>query len=69
MFGLALTFSRLFHHECNGRNELLSAVNEKLDTKRATTGKLSAGATSVDVKIVPSFIRCSDELYLAVFSA
>ena len=50
-------------------NELLPAVNEKLDTERATTGKLSEGATSVDVRIFPSFIRCSDELYLAVFSA
>ena len=57
------------HHECNGRNELLPAMNEKLDTERATTGKLSEGATSVDVRIVPSFIHCSDELYLAVFSA
>ena len=57
------------HHECSGRNELLPAVNEKLDTERATTGKLSEGATSVDVRIVPSFIRCSGELYLAVFSA
>ena len=57
------------HYECNGRNELLPAVNEKLDTERATTGKLSEGATSVDVRIVPSFIRCSGELYLAVFSA
>ena len=37
-------------------------MNEKLDTERATTGKLSEGATSVDV-------HCSDELYLAVFSA
>ena len=44
-------------------------MNEKLDTERATTGKLSEGATSVDVRIFPSFIRCSDELYLAVFSA
>ena len=44
-------------------------MNEKLDTERATTGKLSEGATSVDVRIVPSFIHCSDELYLAVFTA
>ena len=44
-------------------------MDEKLDTERATTGKLSEGATSVDVRIVPSFIRCSDELYLAIFSA
>ena len=44
-------------------------MNEKLDTERATTGKLSEGATSVDVRIVPSFIHCSDELYLAVFSS
>ena len=57
------------HHECNGRNELLPAVNEKLDTEQATTEKLSEGATPVDVRFVPSFIRCSDELYLAVFSA
>ena len=57
------------HHECNGRNELLPFVNEKLDTERATTGNLSEGATSVDVRIVPSFIRYSGELYLAVFSA
>ena len=44
-------------------------MNEKLDTERATTGKLSEGATTVDVRIFPRFIRCSDELYLAVFSA
>ena len=43
-------------------------MSEKLDTEQATTGKLSEGATLVDIRIVSSFIRCSDELYLAVFS-
>ena len=57
------------HHECNGRNELLPAVNEKLGTERATTGKLSEGATLVDVRIVPSFICSSGEPYWAVFSS
>ena len=69
MFVLALTFSRLFIMNAMAEMRLLPAVNEKLDTERATTGKLSEGATSVDVRIFPSFIRCSDELYLAVFSA
>ena len=44
-------------------------MNEKLDTERATTGKLSEGATLVDVRIVPSFICSSGEPYLAVFYA
>ena len=36
-------------------------MNEKLDTERAITGKISEGATLVDIRNVPSFIRCMDE--------
>lgn len=54
------------HHESNGRTELLPAVNEKLDTEQATTEQFSEGATTVDFRIVPNFIRWSDELYLAI---
>ena len=39
-----------------GRNELLPTVNEKLDTERATTGKLSEGATSVDVPVLSAVV-------------
>ena len=45
------------HHESNGRTELLPAVNEKLDTEQATTEQFSEGATTVDFRIVPNFIR------------
>ena len=38
------------------------------DQERASTGEFSEGATTVDVRILCQFVRCTVELYLSIFS-